>query len=130
MVTSRSTMRPPRVGVRRRRSNGIQGSNITYPYILRGERRGYPQQGLEGPAQGDAYRAHDRADDPHEHHLRGARSSVRPVAPRDRECRAIFLGARDVPAQIQRGFPLQRISVFIVPTSHADDTTIRIIRVK
>ena len=96
MVTSRSTMRPPRVGVRRRRSNGIQGSNITYPYILRGERRGYPQQGLEGPAQGHAYRAHDRADDPHEHHLRGARSSVRPVAPRDRECRAIFLGARDV----------------------------------
>ena len=53
----------------------------THPDILRGERRGYPQQGLEGPAQGHAYRAHDRADDPHEHHssVARSRSRTRPV---------------------------------------------------
>ena len=53
----------------------------THPDILRGERRGYPQQGLEGPAQGHAYRAHDRADDPHEHHssVARSRSRARPV---------------------------------------------------
>ena len=52
------------------------GFSNTHPDILRGERRGYPQQGLEGPAQGDAYRAHNRADDPHEHHSPVARSPV------------------------------------------------------
>jgi hypothetical protein len=53
-----------------------------------------------------------------------------PWRPETESAEQFFLGARDVPAQIQRGFPLQRISVFIVPTSHTDDTTIRIIRVK
>ena len=53
-----------------------------------------------------------------------------PWRPETESAEQFFWVLETVPAQIQREYPLQRISVFIVTTSRTDDTTIRIIRVK
>jgi hypothetical protein len=48
-----------------------------------------------------------------------------PWRPETESAEQFFWVLETVPARIQRGFPLQQISVFIVCTSHTDDTAIR-----